>query len=212
MIRTKPAMIAILLLSACNISQGNEANSTEALPEIAGDTAAAPIANDAGPTPSGELPSAPPEATPAPPGTPGGLPDDRTPLEEPNGPIDPKSAEGAGQVVQRYGGLLEQRQFADARKLWGDGGKASGLSEAQFIAAYDKYETIHSEVGKPAGMEGAAGSSYITVPFHLYGTLKSGGAFNLVGPLTLRRVNDVPGSTAAQRRWHIVESGVKPRP
>jgi hypothetical protein len=146
------------------------------------------------------------------PGTPGGLPDDRTPLEEPNGPIDPGSAEAAGQAVQRYGGLLEQRKFAQARKMWGQDGQASGLSESQFAAAYDKYATIHSEVGKPTGMEGAAGSSYITVPFRLYGTLKSGGSFNLVGPLTLRRVNDVPGSTEAQRRWHIEKSGLKPRP
>jgi hypothetical protein len=145
------------------------------------------------------------------PGTAGGLPDDRTPLEEPKGPIDPASAEAAGQVVQLYGGLLEQRKFAEARKLWGDGGKASGLTESQFIAAYDKYASIHSEVGRPAGMEGAAGSVYITVPFRLYGTLKGGGDFNLVGPLTLRRVNDVPGSTEAQRRWHIEKSDLKPR-
>ena len=34
------------------------------------------------------------------PGMPGGLPDDRTPIAE--GPIDPKSAQGAGQVLQRY--------------------------------------------------------------------------------------------------------------
>ena len=140
-----------------------------------------------------------------------GAPVVRKPLEEPKGPIDPASAEAAGQVVQLYGGLLEQRKFAEARKLWGDGGKASGLTESQFIAAYDKYASIHSEVGRPAGMEGAAGSVYITVPFRLYGTLKGGGDFNLVGPLTLRRVNDVPGSTEAQRRWHIEKSDLKPR-
>ena len=162
--------------------------------------APAPATSDTMPVPAGT------------PGTPGGLPDDRTPLEEPQGPIDYKSAEGAGQVVQRYGGLLEQRKFAEARSLWSNDGKASGLSEAQFAAAYDKYATIHSEVGRPAGMEGAAGSSYITVPFRLYGTLKGGGPFNLVGPLTLRRVNDVPGSTDAQRHWHIEQSGLKPRP
>jgi hypothetical protein len=214
MSRTKPAMIAMLLLSACNVSQSNEANTADALPGNVDESVAPPITNDAAllPEPAGGPAETPSEATPAAPGTPGGLPDDRTPLEEPQGPIDPKSAEGAGQVVQRYGGLLEQRQFADARKLWGGAGEASGLSQAQFVAAYDKYATIHSEVGKPTDMEGAAGSSYITVPFHLYGTLKSGGAFNMIGPLTLRRVNDVPGSTAAQRRWHIVESGLKPRP
>ena len=77
-----------------------------------------------------------PEPMPSPetvkPGEPGGLPDDRTPVEE--GPIDAKSAQGAGQVLQLFGGLLEQRKFAEARKLWSDGGKASGMSEAEFIA------------------------------------------------------------------------------
>lgn len=177
------------------------------------------VENSAAP---GAVGNAPVEGSPAPvdnfgaavgtPGTPGGLADDRTPLEEPKGPIDPASAEAAGQTVQRYGGLLEQRKFAQARELWGQDGQASGLSESQFAAAYDKYATIHSEVGKPTDMEGAAGSVYITVPFRLSGTLKSGGGFNLVGPLTLRRVNDVPGSTEAQRRWHIEKSGLKPRP
>jgi len=155
-----------------------------------------------------------PEPMPSPetikPGEPGGLPDDRTPVEE--GPIDAKSAQGAGQVLQLFGGLLEQRKFAEARKLWSDGGKASGMSEAEFIAAYDKYAEIHSEVGAPGQMEGAAGSAYVEIPFRLYGKLKTGTPFNLVGPVTLRRVNDVPGSTEEQRRWHIYRSGLKPRP
>ncbi|MCL6741241.1 hypothetical protein LZ518_08875 [Sphingomonas sp. RB56-2] len=146
------------------------------------------------------------------PGEPGGLPDDRTPLEEPKGPIDPKSAEGAGQVMQMFGGLLEQRKFAEAYRLWSDNGRASGLTQAQFVAAYDKYAEIHSEVGKPGNSEGAAGSIYIDVPFRLYGKTTSGAPFNLVGTMTLRRVNDVPGSTEEQRRWHIARSDLDARP
>jgi hypothetical protein len=202
--------LMMLAIAACSTQAPEPQN------EMAGNVTVA--GNSAEP---GTIGNGPAEGSPAPldsrapagtPGTPGGLPDDRTPLEEPNGPIDPASAEAAGQAVQRYGGLLEQRKFAQARKMWGQDGQASGLSESQFAAAYGKYATIHSEVGKPTGMEGAAGSSYITVPFRLYGTLKSGGSFNLVGPLTLRRVNDVPGATEAQRRWHIEKSGLKPRP
>ena len=146
------------------------------------------------------------------PGEPGGLPDDRTPLEEPSSTIDPKSAEGAGQVMQLFGGLLEQGKFAEAYRLWSDDGRASGLSQAQFTAAYEKYAEIHSEVGRPGQSEGAAGSIYIDVPFRLYGKLKNGAPFNLVGPVTLRRVNDVPGSTEEQRRWHIAKSELAARP
>jgi len=49
------------------------------------------------------------------------------------------------------------------------------------------------------------------VPLTLSGTLKSGGRFTLSGPATLRRANNVPGSTAAQRRWHISAIGLTPR-
>jgi len=143
---------------------------------------------------------------------PGGLPHDRPPLAELPGPIDPKSPEAAGELVQRYGGLLEQRKFAEARRLWGSDGGASGLSEAQFVAAYGKYASIRSQVGKPFDGEGAAGSIFIQVPLQLSGTLKGGGAFKLEGSLTLRRVNDVDGASPAQLRWHIVQSDLKPRP
>jgi len=143
------------------------------------------------------------------PGEPGGLPDDRTPVSE--GAIDPKSAQGAGQVLQRFGGLLEQRRFAEAYRLWSNGGRASGFSEAEFVAAYDKYAEIHSEVGAPGETEGAAGSIYVDVPFRRYGKLKSGAPFNQVGTVTLRRVNDVPGSSEEQRRWHIYKSELKPQ-
>jgi hypothetical protein len=202
----------LLAIASCNspsVTQPQDENAVNgtAIVESAAPPASNVAANysDAAGTPAQQAPSGTP-------GTPGGLPDDRTPLSEPNGPIDAKSAEAAGQVVQRYGALLEERKFADARKLWGGGGEASGLSATQFAAAYEKYGDIHSEVSKPADMEGAAGSVYITVPFRLYGTLKSRGPFNMVGPLTLRRVNDVPGSTEEQRRWHIEKSGLKPRP
>ena len=46
------------------------------------------------------------------------LPDDRTPLPEPKGPIDPKSAEAAGQVVQHYGALIEQKRWRESWTLW----------------------------------------------------------------------------------------------
>jgi len=168
-------------------------------------------ANDVTVERDNQAPTAPATAPEAiKPGEPGGLSDDRTPISE--GTIDPKSAQGAGQVLQRYGGLIEQRRFADAYRLWSDNGRASGLTEANFIAAYDKFAEIHSEVGTPGPMEGAAGSAYVDIPFRLYGKRKDGGSFNMVGTLTLRRVNDVPGSTEEQRRWHIYKSEMNALP
>jgi hypothetical protein len=169
-------VLVAALLSAC--SSPSETNITTNQP--------APAENAATPL------------TPPAPGTPGGLPDDRTPLAEPKGPIDAKSAEAAGQVMQSYGALIEQKRLTEAAKLWGDAAAA-----AAFINSFKTASELHFQVGKPGGMEGAAGSIYITVPVVLYGRLDRGGEFNRAGTATLRRVNDVDGSTEAQRRWHI---------
>ena len=138
----------------------------------------------------------------------GGLPDDRNLVEE--GPIDPKSGQGAGQVLQSYAALLEQERFAEARRLWSDSGKASGTTEQGFADAFAKYAEIHAEIGAPGQMEGAAGSSYVDIPIRFYGKLKSGASFSSVGTATLRRVNDVPGSTEEQRQWRIYRVEVQP--
>jgi hypothetical protein len=147
---------------------------------------------------NGDAPSTEPEIAAPAPGTAGGLPDDRTPLSEPQGPIDPKSAEAAGQVVQHYGALIEQKRFDEAALLWNDAKAAKTFGER-----FRTYREIHVQVGKPADMEGAAGSIYITVPVVVNGASSSGSPFTCRGDATLRRANDVPGSTEKQRRWHI---------
>lgn len=141
-------------------------------------------------TPAPEAPLNPPA-----PGEPGGLPDDRTPVSE--GPIDPKSAQGAGQVLQTYFALVEQGKTTEANKLWSDGAEKLDLS---------KYKEVHANIGGPGDMGGAAGSSYIDYPVQIYGRAKDGKEFNLRGTMTLRRVNDVPGSTEEQRKWHIYKA------
>jgi hypothetical protein len=133
------------------------------------------------------------------------LPDDRTPLAEPKGAIDPKSAEAAGQVVQNYGALIEQKRFADAEKLWGNGEAASS-----FTGQLRRYPEAHLEIGKPGDSEGAAGSIYVTVPVVFYGKDSNDADFRRAAGVVLRRVNDVPGSTEAQRRWHIERIEWKP--
>ena len=126
------------------------------------------------------------------------LGEDRTPLAEPKGPIDPKSAEAAGQVVQHYGALIEQRRFEEAEKLWNSAAAAS-----QLRAQLAPYPEIHLQVGKPGKPEGAAGSIYMTVPAVFYGKDQTGAPLRVTADVILRRVNDVTGSTEAQRRWHI---------
>lgn len=142
------------------------------------------------------------------PGESGGPPDARNLVEE--GPIDLKSGQGAGLVLQNYAALLEQGSFAEARRLWTNGGAGSELSQDGFAQAYGKIEEIHAEIGAPGAVEGAAGSAYVELPLRFYGKRKGGQAFSSAGTATLRRVNEVPGSTEEQRRWHIYRIDVQP--
>lgn len=125
-------------------------------------------------------------------------PDDRTPLAEPSGPIDPRSPEAADQVVQSFGALIEQKRWQEAEALWRDGATARA-----FTSTLRPYPEVHLEIGAPGDPEGAAGSIYVTMPVVFYGKQSSGTDFRRAADVILRRVNDVPGSTEAQRRWHI---------
>ena len=135
---------------------------------------------------------------------------DRTPLAEralstePRGKIDPKSPDGAGQVVQRYASLIEAGKIAEAQAAWGKGIEQGVLAPARLAALHG----VHFEVGKPYDQEGAAGSIYIMVPLTLTATDKAGKPVRYSGPITLRRVNDVDGASAAQLRWHMVQGAL----
>ena len=132
-----------------------------------------------------------PDAEPPAPGTPGGLPDDRTPISE--APFTPTSAQGAANVVQTYFALLETGKAQEAAALRSDGA----------VVDLKPYATYHGQVGAPGPIEGAAGSLYVEAPVVLYGRKAQGGEFHQSGKVVLRRVNNVPGATAAQLRWRI---------
>lgn len=120
-------------------------------------------------------------------------------LPEPKGPIDPKSAEAAGQVVQHYGALIERSRWLEAERLWGDINLARQF--ATDLSA--RFEEKHLEIGELGDIEGAAGSLYTAVPVVFYGQSRRGEALRMPASITLRRANDVPGSTERQRQWHI---------
>lgn len=162
--------IGVFVLVSCSGAPTNETNAENGVREVPATTNAAP------------------PATPA----------NNAVLEEPKGPIDPKSVEAAGQVVQHYGALIEQKRFAEAEKLW-----TSATTAAQVTHQLERYTEAHLEIGNPGDSEGAAGSIYVTVPVIFYGDDANGGEFRRSADVILRRVNDVPGSTEEQRRWHI---------
>jgi hypothetical protein len=62
----------------------------------------------------------------------------------------------------------------------------------------------------PFHAEGAAGSIFAEIPVRVDAMLSSSARQHFVGSYTLRRVSDVPGSSAAQRHWHIENARLKP--
>ncbi len=198
-------LVAVLAaLSACSQPQ----DSTPGAEPPASAPASAPPANAPAPTSAANDANTP--YTPPAPGQPGGLPDDKTPI--PEGPIDPKSAQGAAQVAQTYYAFLEQKDYAKAATQWRDPASPNNQTLATFTHTFDTVAQLHANIGAPGDPEGAAGSSYVEVPVQVYGRTTDAKPYNLLGTVTLRRVNDVDGSTAEQRKWHIERIEVKQVP
>jgi hypothetical protein len=222
---------AIVLLGGCS-SQGGSGNSNvdietaaqqaqtsidnyaagtsvNAIPPVAPDmNMAAPVApTGSRPTPAASLAPLDPPA----PGTPGGLPDDRTPVSE--APFTPDSAQGAANVVQTYYALLEQGKYRQAWALWGNGGRDSGMSADAFAASFDKYSEYHANIGAPGRIDSGMSQRRVTVPVQIYGRLKADAKpVYMLGTVTLHRV--VPGvsDVKADQSWHLQSADIKPRP
>ena len=107
------------------------------------------------------------------------------------------------QVVGQYANLIVQRRFDEAYRMWDPG--AADFTAEQLAQRFQGFRTIQAEIGDVAPPEGAAGSIYDDVQLTLSGTKTNGENYTVTGPVTVRRVNDVPGSTPEQRRWRIVK-------
>lgn len=115
-------------------------------------------------------------------------------------PFASESGEDAADVVRHYYALIESGNY---EKAWLLRWESKGPGRDRFVAGFGPYAEYHATVGTPTDIQGAAGSLYVDVPVQLYGRRKDGRPFGSAGTITLRRVNDVPGSTEAERRWRI---------
>ncbi|MEP7027030.1 MAG: hypothetical protein ABI960_00405 [Candidatus Eisenbacteria bacterium] len=106
-------------------------------------------------------------------------------------------------VLRRYYAAIGAGDYRKAYALWGQQGEASRQSFDGFAAGFHK--TAHTEVEftGPVTLEGAAGSIFATVPVRVRATTTAGADQEFVGTYDLRRVNDVPGATPEQLRWHL---------
>jgi hypothetical protein len=137
-----------------------------------------------------------PAGFPPRPGQPGGLAPDQ--LWAPPATIDPKSADAAADAVRRYFAAIEAKDYAGAQALVGP-----KVDLKVFERRLSSYPIYRANVGRPGEIEGGAGSLYVEVPIQTYGRMQSGELFTRLETVSMRRVNDVPGATPEQLRWHI---------
>jgi hypothetical protein len=175
-------------------NNSSSAASAPAAPAIANqDASGRDIAPAAPPTPVRvpPPPPPPPPVTPAPP-----------PPADSISATDPKGVGAALDLARQFAGLVSARKFDQAYALLG--GRGGFASAAEFKRHFAPYSNLDLAVldSPPPEAEGAAGSIYLSVQAQLSGMV-DGRRVNRPAKITLRRVNDVPGSTEAQRRWHI---------
>ena len=122
-------------------------------------------------------------------------------------PTAEASVQAAVQVVRSYYAAVSRRDYRTAYRLW-----HGGQSYARFRQGYAQTARVTVTPIPPFDTEGAAGSIYTEIDVKIDAMLRSGTHQHFRGSYTLRRVNDVEGSTAAQRRWHIQGARLKPVP
>ncbi|WP_120716044.1 hypothetical protein [Tsuneonella amylolytica] len=119
----------------------------------------------------------------------------------PTVPDKAKTETGARAVLLSWARGIELREFDQSWEMMGEAAR-SQTSKAAFNAMFAPLHDI--VVAVPGGqMEGAAGSSYYTVPTTVTGTARDGSKKTYSGEVVLRRVNDVLGATPEELAWHI---------
>ena len=104
-------------------------------------------------------------------------------------------------VVRTYYAALARRDYRAAYALW-----HGSASYAAFRRGYARTAWTNVTPLPPFEAEGGAGSIYAEIKVKVDARLADGARQHFIGSYTLRRANDVDGSTAAQRHWHIVQA------
>ncbi|MBW8783701.1 MAG: hypothetical protein JF593_03540 [Novosphingobium sp.] len=107
-------------------------------------------------------------------------------------------------MAQAWAAAIERRDWPTVRAYWGNNGATSGRSPAVFAMEWAQLKAPRVTLGAWQ-QEGAAGSSFATIPATVHDGLRT-----ISGTVTWTRVNDVPGATSEQLRWHIQSSTLKP--
>lgn len=115
-----------------------------------------------------------------------------------------RSEAAAVDVVRGYYAAIQRHDYRVAHAMW-----SNGHSLAAFRRGYARTAMVRVTPIPPYRSEGGAGSVYAEIRVKVDAILRSGVRQHFAGSYTLRRVNDIDGSTVAQRRWHIASAHLK---
>ena len=113
-----------------------------------------------------------------------------------------RTAKGAMAIALPFARGIELREFDQSWNLLGPDAKASWSKDA-FNAKFASLANHFVAFGD-GRMEGAAGSTFYTLPLTVTGATRDGTERTSRGELVLRRTNEVPGATDEQLAWQIV--------
>ena len=122
-------------------------------------------------------------------------------------PAREASVDAAVQIVRNYYAAVSRRDYRTAYALW-----HGRNSLPEFKRGYARTAWVKVTPIPPYDAEGGAGSIYAEIKVRVDAALNNGAHQHFTGSYTLRRVNDVDGATAAQRRWHIIGARLKAMP
>lgn len=116
----------------------------------------------------------------------------------------------AAQVIRHYYDAINQKDYKRAYADWADNGAASQQSFEQFKQGFADTASVKVDIGEPGRINGAVGSLYVEIPVTITATTVNGTTQRFTGSYTLKRINDVPGSTPEQRMWHLYSAKITP--
>ncbi|MBD2100342.1 hypothetical protein [Leptolyngbya sp. FACHB-261] len=119
-----------------------------------------------------------------------------------------KLQQEAVQVIRDYYSAINRRDYQQAYSAWERDTAAGQQSFEQFRQGFASTASTAVEVGEADRLDGAAGSVYIQIPVTITAITTNGTRQRFRGSYILRRVNDIPGSTSEQRRWHLHSANI----
>lgn len=112
-------------------------------------------------------------------------------------------------LLTSYFSAITAKDYAIAFSYW-ETPPASTPNLASFAAGYAKTDTVSIILRLDVSMEGAAGSSYASVPALVISTLNDGTVQHFAGCYVARRVNvPVGDATEPDPNWHLYDAKVE---